>query len=43
LMGMITRENFVIKLLEFKEYIWDMAEVLRGVATRGQIFDCRKI
>jgi hypothetical protein len=42
-MGIITREIFMIKLLEFKEHRWDIQEALRGVATRGRTVDCRKI
>lgn len=32
----------MVKILEFKVHKWDITEVLRDVATRGQTFDCRK-
>jgi len=33
----------MIKILEFKEYEWDIKEALRDVAARGKTVDCKKI
>jgi len=40
---MITRNNFMVKILEFKEHEWDIKEALRDVATRGKTVDCTKL
>ena len=41
-MRLITRENFVIKILEFKVQECDIQDILRDVATRGKTVDFRK-